>query len=194
MKRILSLLLALAILITLLPQLTLPVNAATASGTCGDHLTWTLSGDTLTVSGEGPMYDYSAGSTWAPWWKYAEDITCIVIENGVTTIGNFAFWQNLYHVNSITIPDSVTYIGESAMCNFPFIRESKTFTIPAGVQSVAPQFLDSGFVEKIEVDPNNPYLCAVDGVLYNKDQTILYYCPPRKNICYYSRYCHYDQG
>ena len=46
-KRIVSILLTLALLCSLLPASALPVRAATTSGTCGDNLTWTFDSATL---------------------------------------------------------------------------------------------------------------------------------------------------
>jgi len=80
------------------------------SGTCGENLTWTYveATKTLTISGSGKM---SVGNY--PWSKYRTDISKVVIENGVTSIGSSAFADcaNLY---SITIPNSVVNVGGNA--------------------------------------------------------------------------------
>ncbi len=111
-KRILSLLLALALLLPLLPQSALTATAATYSGTCGDNLTWSFNSDTgaLVISGSGPMWDYSSSDN-APW--YRRNITSVQISDSVTTIGNRAFYS-CDSLPSVTIPDSVTTIGDSA--------------------------------------------------------------------------------
>ncbi len=96
-----------------------PANAATVvdSGTCGDNLTWTLDSEgTLTISGSGAMEDY--GMAKAPW--YQKQITAVVIEPGVTTIGDYAFFEwygATGGVTSVVISDSVTTIGRSAFQN-----------------------------------------------------------------------------
>ena len=51
-------------------------------------LTWSLSGGTLTVSGNGAMPNYSKGET--PRDGYRESITAVIINNGMTTIGRSA--------------------------------------------------------------------------------------------------------
>ncbi len=80
------------------------------SGTCGDNLTWTLSTDgVLTISGMGDMYNYS-DETVVSWYSYRDEITSVVIDNEVTSIGNNAFYD-CTNLLSITIPDSVTSIG-----------------------------------------------------------------------------------
>lgn len=104
-------------------------------GTCGDDLTWTLDSDgVLTVSGSGEMWDYSMSSR-IPW--YRGNISSIVIENGVTNIGDYAFW-NCRALTSVTIPDSVTSVGNSAFQNCTSLS---SITIPAGVTSIG----DSAF-------------------------------------------------
>ena len=69
------------------------VNAGVvASGSCGDNVTYTLD-DTgkLTISGTGPMYDYkSYGSNLSPFYSN-EIIKSVVINSGVTSIGEYAF-------------------------------------------------------------------------------------------------------
>ena len=105
-RKIVSVLLCVLLLASLLP-----VSAfadTTASGKCGDNLTWTLDGDgTLTISGTGDIQAYDWNST--PWAYYSDKITTLIINEGVTSIGigNFLECSNL---TSVTIPDSVTNI------------------------------------------------------------------------------------
>jgi len=82
------------------------------SGTCGDNLTWTFDGQTLTVSGTGAMTDYTDSSN-APWYAYRTVIIDVIIEDGVTTIGNYAFYC-CTGITSISVPNSVTRFGGSA--------------------------------------------------------------------------------
>ena len=88
------------------------------SGECGENVSWSLDRETgmLTVSGSGAMEDYiltRGGSDPAPWSAYASEITSVVIEDGVTAIGENAF-AGCENLASVTIPDSVTSIGENA--------------------------------------------------------------------------------
>ena len=100
-----------------------PQAAEVATGTVGT-LTWRLTADgTLTVSGSGAIPDYykiggSESPTTAdrPWQDRKDDITRLVVENGVTRIGHRAF-QNLQNLASATIADSVTSIGDWAFQN-----------------------------------------------------------------------------
>ena len=105
---------------------------AQSSGTCGDNLTWNLTDGVLTISGTGNMYDYDSnlGSTWS--YYYRETIVQIVIENGVTSIGNRAF-SRCTSLTSVTIPNSVTSIGTYA---FSGCTGLTSLTIPNSVTSI----------------------------------------------------------
>lgn len=81
------------------------------SGTCGNNVTWTLEDGVLTISGTGSISSYLQTS--APWYEYCSTISSIVIGEGVTSIGAYAFWD-CGNLTSITIPNSVTYIGSGA--------------------------------------------------------------------------------
>ena len=66
------------------------VNAAAEeTNACGDALTWAYADGTLTISGNGPMYDYEEGA--APWAAYKDQITKVVFSGNVTTVGSYAF-------------------------------------------------------------------------------------------------------
>jgi hypothetical protein len=80
-----------------------------AAGGQAGNLTWDLSEDgTLTIIGTGVMDDYRGS---VPWSIY--NVKKIVITDGVTTIGNYAF-SNCANATSITIPNTVTAIGVNA--------------------------------------------------------------------------------
>ncbi|MBR2422290.1 MAG: leucine-rich repeat protein [Oscillospiraceae bacterium] len=88
--------------------------AIIASGKCGSNLTWKLDDTgTLTISGSGVMYDYEVDT--APWTGNV--IRKVVVESGVTAIGNCAFYsENDAYADlvEITLPKSVTEIGDYA--------------------------------------------------------------------------------
>ena len=84
-----------------------------ASGTCGTNVTWALFADgTLRISGTGAMdnvqYNYTTPTT--VFTPYKDRITSIVIEDGVTSVGNTIFYE-LPNLTSVTLADSVTRIG-----------------------------------------------------------------------------------
>jgi uncharacterized repeat protein (TIGR02543 family) len=91
------------------------MSQVVASGTTGD-CTWTLTGTsgnyTLTISGAGAMGDYSSSSN-IPWYSYLNGIKTLDLQQGVTTIGNYAFYE-CSGLTSVTIPNSVTTIGAGA--------------------------------------------------------------------------------
>ena len=89
----------------------------TYTGTCGPNLTWTFKTNTytLTISGVGEMYDYfKKDSNSAPWCDYADYIRFFVIEDGVTSIGGAAFY-NCGVIASVSVPSTLTRIGDWAM-------------------------------------------------------------------------------
>ena len=103
------------------------------------EIEWTLSEDgTLTISGTGDIpdyrifYDTDTGQTIAPWYSEREKIKKIVIENGVTSIGQEAFTY-CESLTSVTIPNSVTSIGKFA---FKGCSELESITIPNSVTSI----------------------------------------------------------
>lgn len=104
-------------------------------GTCGDELTWVYDGKgTLTISGTGEMEDYGTDilSDAAPWRKLSVDITRVVIEEGVTRIGDNAFWGQSC-LNEIELPDSLVSIGDGAFGHCSSMWE---IDFPEGLQSI----------------------------------------------------------
>ena len=104
------------------------------SGPCGDNMTWMFSTDTLTISGFGLMNDYGDPTPAVPWKNYANVIKHIVINDGVESIGDFAFYD-LSQVESVTIPESVRSIGERS---FAGCYSLEFLDIPEGVTSIGP--------------------------------------------------------
>lgn len=83
------------------------------SGECGRDVNWTLDNGTLTISGSGPMDDFPyAGAPWQT-WSLRSSISHIVIEPGVTRIGNYSFFICTALLD-VSIPDTVQSIGEYA--------------------------------------------------------------------------------
>ncbi len=179
-----------------------------ASGTCGTNLTWNLSCDgVLTISGIGDMADYEMpwGETGngAPWDAQKESITSVVIEDGVTRIGNYAF---IFYPNitSLTLGNTVKSIGYQAFsgCGFTTLTLPNSLTdidmsafsqcsgltavsIPAGVTNMASSAFSGCYsLTAINVDPANTHYCSVNGILFDKDQTVLMQYPCSKKGAY----------
>ena len=135
-KRILSVLLVLCLVFTLLPVGA--TAAAATSGTCGSNLKWKLEGGTLTVSGTGAMYNYDYGSGRIQPWP-GDSIEEVVIGSGVTSIGNYAF-EECHGINSVTIGKDVKSIGEGAFSTL--YGGPKSITIPVSVTSIGDYAFD----------------------------------------------------
>ena len=109
---------------------TLILLSMIAFNTIHAEITWTLSNDgTLTISG-GYMDYYGPGN--APWYFKRDRIKKVVIEKGVTSIGEYAFW-NCKTLTSIYIPESVIKIGDHA---FDYCSSLTSITIPSSVTSI----------------------------------------------------------
>ena len=115
MKKILSLILSLVMLLSITAGLNLTAKAETKTGTCGENVTYSLDSSTgeLTISGTGKMDDYQNYDDGFSPFFYNHDIKTITINSGVTSIGDGAF-ESCENLTSVTIPDSVTSIGWGA--------------------------------------------------------------------------------
>ena len=138
-KRLLSFVLAVLMIASLLPAAVLAADIVD-SGTCGaegdgSNLTWMLdSKGALTIRGTGEMAHYGKNyrdaCLRAPW---PTDIKTVTIENGVTSIGGYAFYS-CEELAAITIPDSVTSIGTYAFYSCDSLT---AITIPDGVTRIS---------------------------------------------------------
>ena len=93
------------------------IALADSEGACGANLTWKLnSAGVLTISGSGPMDDFRYGT--APWKDQNDDIKSVVIEDGVTSVGDSAFYW-CRELTNVTLPDTLTVIADQAFesCN-----------------------------------------------------------------------------
>ena len=96
-----------------------------------DNLTWTLDADgTLNISGMGAMKDYGYDSNRNPVYKNS-NVKKVVIEDGITSIGSFAFYG--CSLTNIRIPGSVTSIGN---CAIEDCMSLTSVTIPGSVSSI----------------------------------------------------------
>ena len=186
----------------------LPEDGGTvASGQCGDNLTWSVDAEgTLTISGTGAMWDYAyiADSNWnwhttAPWDGYSP--VKLVLNEGISHIGDSAFEGYSSLTGSLTLPESLTSIGHDAFSGSGFTGD---LTLPKGLTSIGssafggwsnltsvtiPQSVTSigcnvfgGCVnlESIFVEEGNTAYTSVDGVLFNKNLTTLMTYPVGK--------------
>jgi len=163
-------------------------------------LSWEISGGVLTISGNGAMPNYDFASQRPSWYDYKALLQSIIIEEGVTSIGNNAFCESSIHsvtfpesslktigvgafqycvnLKSVTIPDGVTHIiGYS----FYDCKEMTSFTIGKGVISIGPYVFSGCFsLPAIEVSDGNNYFTSENGVLFSKDKKIFRQYPAAK--------------
>ena len=122
--RIFALLLALCMTVVCIPSI------AASAAENGSDFSWSLKDGVLTVFGT-VMPDFSFESP-SPWESSAESIRTVVIEDGMTNIGENAF-ASCHELSNVTIPDSVTVIGTSA---FDFCDKLTEVAIPSHVTSI----------------------------------------------------------
>ena len=107
-------------------------DSAAEDSKCGENATWTLQDGVLHISGTGDMDDYDYDNTKAPWYGVKDQITSIIIDNGITSIGDFTFTE-LINLASVDIPDSVVRIGS---CSFEWCTSIKKISVPKTVKEI----------------------------------------------------------
>ena len=201
-KRILSLLLAIIMTISLGTTVLADDNAIVNSGTCGKNLTWTLdSAGLLTISGTGEMWDSA--------FSYNKDIKSVRLPDAITQIPYKAF-SGCTNLKNIRLPDSVTQIDEDAFGNCDlqeqvvqeivssdnitfigsraFEGNKNIFTVHIGknveyIQTETfnymstPSFHDCTNLTSITVSPENQTYTSINGLLCSKDGRSLLYVP-----------------
>ena len=177
---------------------------------------------TLTISGQGemPNYDWQG----MPWVDFEETMTKVVIENGVTKIGDFAFYrakelisvkfpasgltqigENAFgycqklelsvlpeglirigrsaftdcdKLSLVTFPESLEEIGEQG---FFQCRNLLSVTISAGIKKIgAAAFSGCRNLEAVTVDGRNTEYVSENGVLFDKNKTVLMLHPAKR--------------
>ena len=201
-KRILSLLLAIIMTISLGTTVLADDNAIVNSGTCGKNLTWTLDrAGLLTISGTGEMWDSA--------FSYNKDIKSVRLPDAITQIPYKAF-SGCTNLKNIRLPDSVTQIDEDAFGNCDlqeqvvqeivssdnitfigsraFEGNKNIYTVHIGknveyIQTETfnymstPSFHDCTNLTSITVSPENQTYASINGLLCSKDGRSLLYVP-----------------
>lgn len=126
------------------------------SGSCGEEAEWILSEDgTLTIRGQGAMYDYSSYDTdkAAPWVSFDLSIEKIVVEEGITSIGSYAFY-NTYNdytnLKDVEIAGSVEKINEHAFYRIKNL-DTVEFQEPSGLKEIGDSAFSSSGLTEIEI-------------------------------------------
>lgn len=83
------------------------------TGKCGDDVNWSFDGSTVRISGTGAMYDYgdTNNNGTQPWSEYKLPIKTVIVEEGVTGVGNYAFAYN-DSLSSVQLSETLTDLGE----------------------------------------------------------------------------------
>ena len=179
-KRLISLLLAFSMMLTFLPAGAVSAFAEENLGSydCGETpgtVTATLSPNsdgedtyTLTITGNGPMANYdgyktSSNNSCAPWCEKIQNITQLIVGDGVTTLGDDILYYGYYDYSSdesyffhpdlheVKLPDGLTCIGKRAFCNSPELTEVE---IPSTVTKIEQSaFSGCTGLKEIELPP-----------------------------------------
>ena len=176
-KRLISLLLAFSMMLTFLPAGAVSAFAeeSTLTYDCGESVTATLSPNndgeetyTLTITGDGPMANYdgyktSSNNSCAPWCEKIQNITRLIVGEGVTTLGDDILYYGYYDYSSdesyffhpdlheVKLPDGLTCIGKRAFCNSPELTEVE---IPSTVTKIEQRaFSGCTGLKEIELPP-----------------------------------------
>lgn len=239
-KKFLSFILAAVIFCCAMPftDVIFDAQAAEIGGACGNNVTWSLESGVLTVSGTGAMTDYADGED-TPWYSYASEIGSVVVAEGVTAIGDNAFYG--LEISEAAVPSTVENIGtyafgwcsylekitvasdnrnyssdengvlynadKTVLVKYPSGRKAVRFDIPGTVVTLADYAFENcyvlsevslpasltdigcgaffnSFLENINVDAENADFSSINGVLFNKDKSVLILYPAnnsRKN-------------
>ena len=102
------------------------------SGTCDDNLSWIFNDETytLTISGQGVMS--CCNETYTPWSQLSNQVQIIVIQEGVSSVGQYAF-KDFSILKTVSITPNITSIGTSAFYN---CKNLTSITIPSSVTSI----------------------------------------------------------
>lgn len=118
---------------------------------CGNDLYWSLANGTLTITGRGAMYDYSRAT--APWYNERSSIKNLSLPEGLTHIGQYAFYY-CSALQSITIPNSVVSIASYA---FYSCENLISVALGSGITSIGNSaFYGCGNLDYIRIDAQTP--------------------------------------
>ena len=188
------------------PEETEAVGAGNSlSGTCGTGVAWKLEDGVLTIEGEGDIDDYESVTDedtgevveeiLPPWENYKDQIRELYIEDGVTRIGNQAFFDCRY-LEKAVVGNTVKIIGEKAFANDSALTDLtlgnsvqvilrfafwgiavEKLVLPASLEDISEEsFCCMWDLKDIEM-PDTGMLKSIDGVLYKDYGTILLVYP-----------------
>lgn len=176
------------------------LGEATDSGSNG-NLKWSYYEDanTLVISGKGEGVDYFDNTDSIPWQKYASDIYTVKIEEGVTYLGSYTFYQ-MDNLTDVSFPDTFEWMASALFWECTSLQEVeipesvsiiaggvfsycdiRSLHIPASVSLIESSVcMECSRFEAFTVDEDSAFFKAVDGVLFDYDMTRLIQYPPAK--------------
>ena len=129
------------------------------TGSCGENLTWTLDRETgvLTISGTGTMTDYNDSDNLSPWHNAGVTVTGLVVEDGVASIGDYAF-VGISGLKEVTLPGSVESIGDYAFASCTSLSK---VTLSEGTKTIGENaFADCEVLAKVVVPESMESIAA----------------------------------
>lgn len=174
------------------------------SGECGDSgssVKWQYSDGKLTITGTGVMKDYDYNT---PWYSIKYDIKEVEIGEGITNIGEAAFYGCMY-LEKATLPKTMKKIGKGAFANCYNLREVnlsnaitevgdyafqscalKEVNLPSTIKSLSPlAFYGCNEIESFSISTSNSTYKTTAGVLFSKNGKTLYQYPAGKTVANY---------
>lgn len=177
MKRCIGLILF-CIILTVFPVTAL-ASEVIETGVCGDNATWTLYEDgSFFIEGTGPTYDfdwYGSSADYPPWIDFANSITSITIDEGITAVGTDCFWD-CGTLEEITISDSVTALKDYSIY---LCSQLHTVNIGKGLKEIGVYVFDCcDSLSSINIHSDNTnFVSDENSIIFSKDVTCLYRAP-----------------
>ncbi len=167
------------------------VGARASDGFNEGDYTWFYEDGVLTISpnyeGSGIDDYYSDNAPWRNKVWHNTDLDTVIIEEGITSIGTFAF-SDCVQLTTVSLPESLRSIHEMAFYDCPRLEK---LSLSANVTDLRMPFVeyndftDSGSLATVQVAASNPAYKTVDGIVYSRDGSVLVYCPMNLAITSY---------
>lgn len=154
LKKIISMALAVSLLVTMFAAV--QVSAAiNTSGSIGPTMSWRVDKGVLYITGSGEMLNFNTTQR-PPWHDSRGNITEIIIESGVVSIGNYAFADCSQKLTNVSIPETVVSIGNFAFFN---CKNMETVWLPAALKTIGTAaFKDCSSINSVLIPTGVYYL------------------------------------
>ncbi|MBQ4101241.1 MAG: leucine-rich repeat domain-containing protein, partial [Oscillospiraceae bacterium] len=119
---------------------------------CGKEATWELENGTLTIGGNGAIANYSETDP-APWSDRLSEINTIIIKNGISSIGNYAF-ANTTKLTKAVIANSVEFIGIGAF----YATGISEINMPNSIKTISKLAFANSQIKKINLSKGLKYV------------------------------------